>query len=93
MSLYEEHMGIKIFRTYLTFYLRYRRLIHGARARAYQLRLLTVYKDASKGKKNNTRSHLNGRIRSMLPIYDLIARYVLVIDRPIIIRDQLREIH
>ena len=29
----------------------------------------------------------------MLPIHDLIARYVLVVNMPIVIRDQLREIH
>ena len=71
VDLYKEHMGIKIDKTWITFYLRYRKLIHGARA--YQLRLLTVYHEASKGKKNNTRSKLNGRIRGMLPIHDLIA--------------------
>ena len=29
----------------------------------------------------------------MLSVYDLIAQYVLVIDIPIVIRDQLRDIH
>jgi hypothetical protein len=72
VKLYEEHMGIKIYRTYLTFYVRYRKWLHGARA--YQLLLLEKYKDASKGKVNNPRKKLNGRIRSMLPVYDLIAR-------------------
>ena len=84
-------MGIEIGSTWITFYLRYRELIHGARAN--QLRLLTVYHEASKGKKNNTRSKLNGRIRGMLPIHDMVARYVLVADTPIVICDQLREIH
>ena len=91
VGLYRRHMGIEIGSTWITFYLRYRKLIHGARAN--QLRLLAVYHEASKGKKNNTRIKLNGRIRSMLPIYDMIARYVLVADTPIVIRDQLREIH
>ena len=44
VKLYEEHMGIKIYRTYLTFYVRYRKWLHGARA--YQLLLLEKYKDA-----------------------------------------------
>jgi hypothetical protein len=91
VQLYERHMGIRIYRTYLTFYVRYRKWLHGARA--YQLLLLKKYKDASNGKVNNPRKKLNGRIRSMLPVYDLIARYVLVIDVPIVIRDQLRDIH
>ena len=84
VGLYRRHMGIEIGSTWITFYLRYRKLMHGARA--YQLHLLTVYHEASKGKKNNTRSKLNGRIRGMLPIHDMIARYVLVADTPIVIR-------
>ena len=91
VTLYEKHMGIKIYRTYLTFYVRYRKWLHGARA--YQLLLLEKYKEASEGKVNNPRKKLNGRIRGMLPIHDLIARYVMVISIPIVIRDQLRDIH
>ena len=90
VRLYQDHMGIDISGNYLTFYTRYGKIIHGARA--YELEMMELYKDASEGKVNSTRKKLNARIRNMMPTYDRIQAHVLKVPSEILIDEQRRTI-